>query len=152
MTDPTSSESPGRRRPGSIVFGIIVGLAVAWWSYQWITNPERRDLRAEQERAVLAARNDVSATVGGESLEIVDPLAPERSVGKVYVYVAGDGYEVSGYYRRDADDHWHAFLATISGDYAVAELKIRDANPTLKQRASTDPTLTVVDEAEKGAR
>lgn len=141
MTEPVAAT--GRRRPGSIVFGVVVGLLVAWWSYDWITDTERRDIRQREENAVLAVRGLVAAKVGNDALEIVDPLSPDRDVGKVYIYSAGNGYEVSGFYRRHADDRWHEFLASIGADLALTELKVRDA--ALADRARSDAALTVVE-------
>jgi hypothetical protein len=113
-------------RIARLVFAFGVGLLVAFLSYKWITNPAPRLERQQQEAVVLLARSSLADATGIAALEIVDPLAPDRKVGKVYVYRAGDGWEVSGYYRRDEDDQWHAFLMSLDGTPAMTHLKVQD--------------------------
>jgi len=104
---------------GQWVFALTVGLLVAFGAYRWITDPEPRAERALQERVVLAARHGVRTTLGLPRPEFVDPLASNRKVGKVYVYRANDGWEVSGYYRRDEGDQWHKYLITLNSTLLV---------------------------------
>ena len=103
-------------RIGRAVFATVVGLAVAVWSYNWITDPSGREERAEQEQTVLKARELLADITGIENIEIVDPLAPQRKVGKVYVYRSESGWEVSGYYRRGEGDLWHPYLMWMAPD------------------------------------
>ena len=126
-------------RIGAAAFGAVVGLAVAYFAYQWITDPAPRAARAEEERVVAAARLGLTEIVASGELDIVDPLAPNRKVGKVYVYAEPPGWAVSGYYRRDDRDRWHPFLITLDGDLALVRLKVRD--PVLAGNA--DPRLDV---------
>jgi hypothetical protein len=114
-------------RIGGLVFAFGVGLLVAFLSYQWITNPAPRLERQLQELTVLAAREQLRGIAGSDELEVVDPLAPDRKVGKVYVYRAGDGWEVSGFYRRDANDRWHPFLMSLDAENKMTHLRVRDA-------------------------
>ena len=128
-------------RIGSRIFGLIVGLAVAWWSYDWITNPGPREERLEQERIVRLARGIVETELALGGAEFVDPLFPQRSVGKVYVYRIDDGWEVSGYYRRSEADEWHPWLVTIGADDALELLRFGDSHAALVERAANDPRL-----------
>lgn len=96
------------------VFGLVVGLVVAWLAWQWISDPGPRRHRQDEERAVLAARWLLAEYVDAPQLEIVDPLAPDRRVGKVYVYAEEPGWAVSGYYRRGAQDEWHPYLLQLT--------------------------------------
>jgi hypothetical protein len=114
-------------RIARLVFAFGVGLLVAFLSYKWITNPAPRMERQQQESVVMLARGYLADATGIAAPEIVDPLAPDRKVGKVYVYRAGDGWEVSGYYRRDDEDEWHAFLMTLDASPAMIRLKVQDA-------------------------
>lgn len=134
-----------RHRTGSVVFGVIVGLVVATGSYLWVTDPEKRAERAEQERIVLHSRSLLAAKLGIDDPEIVDPLAPQRSVGKVYIYPGRDGsWEISGYYRRDADDRWHPYLMTLAADESLRLLKVQDTDAEIAARTVRDPALEVV--------
>ncbi len=113
-------------RIGRAVFALVVGLVVAFAAYRWITDPAPRVQRAAEERAVEAARVLLVERVGAGPLEIVDPLAPNRKVGKVYVYAEGPGWAVSGYYRRDDRDRWHPFIVTLSPGLELREFRAED--------------------------
>ena len=89
---------------------------------------------------MLQARESLVETTGISAPEIVDPLATDRKVGKVYVYRAGDGWEVSGYYRRDEDDEWHPFLMSLDATPAMTHLKVQDE----ALAGSTNPLLEVL--------
>ena len=126
-------------RRGGLLFGLAVGLLVAFLSYQWITDPAPRAERQLEEAVVIDARNHLIVQFGVG--EIVDPLSPNRKVGKSYVYRAGTGWEVSGYYRRDENDRWHAFLMSLDDARNVTLLKVQDNE--LAERASEDSMLEV---------
>jgi hypothetical protein len=126
-------------RIGALVFAFGVGLLVAFLSYRWITDPAPRIERQLQEAAVLAAREQLRNIAGISDLEVVDPLAPERKVGKVYVYRAGNGWEVSGFYRRNEDDRWNPFMMSLDATNTMVQLKVRDA--VLAETAGSDDRI-----------
>ncbi|MGB5626797.1 MAG: hypothetical protein WBM61_13750 [Woeseiaceae bacterium] len=128
-------------RIGRLVFSLAVGLAIAAVSYRWITNPEPRVERAREERVVQVSRSLLAPVVASDELEIVDPLAPNRKAGKVYVYAEGPGWAVSGYYRRDEADRWHPYLMTLTKDLELVRLKVQDAE--LAGQAVTNPALEI---------
>jgi hypothetical protein len=130
-------------RIGRVVFAAAIGLLVASFSYQWITNPVGRVERALQESVVEASRGHLRSAVGIDSLEIVDPLSPNRKAGKVYVYAEGDGWSVSGHYRRDENDRWHPYLMALSADKSLSFLKLKDRDQQLIERAASDPLLEI---------
>jgi len=76
---------------------------------------------------VLASRVLLQTTLAIGSLQVVDPLAPDRVVGKTYVYPAGTAWEVSGFYRRNAQDLWHPYLLTLDASLGLLHLKISDS-------------------------
>lgn len=129
-------------RVGRSLFALIVGLAVAVFAFQWITDPEPRAERAVEESMVEVSRMLLADKIGVDALEIVDPVTPDRKVGKVYVYREAPGWAVSGYYRRSAEDAWHAYLMTMTQDGELLRLKAQD--PELADKASNDPTLEVI--------
>ena len=132
------------QRVRSIIFGIVVGLIVATLSYQWIMNPDRREQRAEEERVVAVSRTLLIEKLAMGDIELVDPLEPQRKVGKVYIYPLADGWEISGYYRRNDADRWHPYLLTLSPSLSLASLRIKDSDAGLAQLAAMDPTLEVL--------
>lgn len=114
-------------RLGRTLFALAVGLGVAMFAYQWITDPVPRERREVEEAAVHAARAYLRHAVGDDAFEIVDPLSPNRRVGKVYIYAEEPGWAVSGHYRRDENDPWHAYLMHLTRDLELHALKAEDA-------------------------
>jgi len=130
-------------RIGRILFATVVGLLVAGLSYQWITNPAGREERVLQIGVVDAAREHLATAIANEDLQIVDPVAPNRKVGKVYVYPEGDAWAVSGYYRRGDTERWHPYLMSLDSELKFKSLKAQDSDPALLERARLDPRLDV---------
>lgn len=134
-------------RIGRTVFALVVGIVVAVSAYRWATNPEPRAARAEEERVVELSRSllvTVLETNGSEGgLEIVDPLTPNRKVGKVYVYSEDPGWAVSGFYRRSADDRWHPYLLTMTDSLELVRLKVQDE--AFAATGKRHPKLVVTD-------
>jgi hypothetical protein len=130
-------------RIGRAVFALVIGLLVASFSYQWITNPEGRAERVLQESVVESSRAHLRSTVGIDSLEIVDPLSPNRRAGKVYIYAEDYGWAVSGHYRRNENDRWHPYLMTLTAEQSLSSLKLKDRDSQLIERAASDPLLEV---------
>lgn len=131
-------------RVGSIVFGVFIGLAIAVLAYQWVTDPDKRVKHDEQERIVELSREILKHTLEIHDLQLVDPLAPQRKVGKVYIYPLENGWEISGYYRRDDDDRWHPYLLALSVELSLRSLKVRDADSGLAQIAAMNPLVEVL--------
>jgi len=129
-------------RIARLAFGLGVGLIVAFMAFKWITNPEPRAVRQLEETVVAASRQHLGATLASASVELVDPLSPDRKVGKSYVYRAGDGWEVSGYYRRDENDRWHPYLMTLDASNAMTHLKVQDS--MLRESAAQNELLEIV--------
>ena len=133
-----------QQRKGGIVFALSVGLIVAFLSYRWITDPGPREERARQEKAVQISRVELESFIAAGSLEIVDALAPQRRVGKVYIYPLAAGWEVSGYYRRDERDLWHPYLIVLDNDLQLVSLKLSEQDPGVLERARHDARIEVL--------
>lgn len=124
------------------MFALCVGLAAAVASYQWITNPAPREERQQEMQVVEQSRVLLRSLLADDDIGIVDPLAPDRKVGKVYVYAEGPGWAVSGYYRRDDQSPWRPYLMTMTRELELVRLKAQD--PQLSDRAAADSRLDVV--------
>ena len=129
-------------RIGQIVFGLGIGLIVAIFAYRWIVDPAPRAERVLQESVVATSRDLLVEKLAIGDIEIVDAIAPDRKVGKTYVYRADQGWEVSGYYRRSENDLWHPYLMLLDGSTALIHLKISDG--ALLGRAIDDIALEVL--------
>ena len=133
-------------RIARLVFAFGVGILVAVFAFHSVTDPEPARQRALEEAAVFAARDFLRETIdAGDGLEVVDPLAPDRVVGKSYIYPDGDGWQVSGHYRRGETDPWHPFLLTLTPELTLSGLAVRDSNPALAAKAADDPRLQVTE-------
>ena len=90
----------------------------------------------------MAAREQLEVTIGVDDLEVVDPLAQNRKIGKSYVYRAGEGWEVSGYYRRGEDDLWHPYLMSLNASRDMTHLKVQD--DSLQEIAAGNPLVEII--------
>ncbi len=131
-------------RIGQYVFATIIGLLVALFSYRWITDPSGREAHARELLVVESSRRHLAIVTGSESLEIVDPLARDRKVGKAYVYPEDQTWIVSGFYRRGESDLWHPYLMSMNADLELTLLKTSDDDPAVVERAKTDTKVELV--------
>ncbi len=130
-----------------MIVALVIGVILALFSYQRITDQEPGQERALEEAAVLAGREILQSFVaaGGE-IEIVDPLAPSRVIGKVYIYPAEGGWQLSGYYRRKArngGEKWHPYLMALDDGLTLLQLSVKDKDERLKASAASDPRFSV---------
>lgn len=125
-----------------VAFG--VGLALSLYAYQRVTDPRPGMQRAEEEAVVQAARAILQSYVQHRDLQIVDPLAPDRQVGKVYIYPSDVGWDVSGHYRRHAADPWHPYLMQLDPMSGLVGLSVKDGDAHLRRKASEDPRFKAV--------
>lgn len=125
------------------VIAFVIGFAVAFYAYDRVTDPRPGIQRQKEEAVVRASRDILRAYVEPTpELQIVDPLAPDRKVGKVYVYPAEDGWEVSGHYKRGDGDRWHPYLMRLDNASRLVDLSVRDDDARLRRKAGQDPKLT----------
>lgn len=129
-------------RIGRIVFSLGIGLIVAIFAYRWIVDPAPRAERELQESVVATSRDLLVEKLAIGDIEIVDAIAPDRKIGKTYVYRANEGWELSGFYRRNENDLWHPYLMLLDNSAALIHLKISDG--ALLDRASDDAVLEVL--------
>ena len=127
---------------GRLIFGLGVGLLLATMAYRWAADTGPRAERLIEEQVVAASRVSLESALNIGQLEIVDPLSPDRKVGKAYIYRAGQGWEVSGFYRRHAEDLWHPYLVTLNDAMHLTHLKFSDT--ALLDRDGEDGLLEVL--------
>ena len=126
------------------VVAFAVGIVLALYAFERISDPEPARQRAREEAVVILAREILKSYVPAEGeIEIADALAPNRVAGKVYIYPTDDGWEVSGYYRRNESDRWHPFLMSLNASIDLVSLSVRDADAILGAAAGDDPKFSV---------
>lgn len=126
------------------VVAFSVGIALALYAFERIADPEPARQRAREEAVVISAREILKSYVPADAeIEIADPLAPNRVAGKVYIYPTDNGWQVSGYYRRNEFDHWHPFLMSLNANIDLVSLSVRDADEKIGAAADDDPRFAV---------
>lgn len=127
------------------IISIGIGVILALQAYQLVTDPEPARRQVIEEAVVREARQILqSYVVPGQELQLVDPLAPNRKIGKVYIWPADNGWDVSGYYRRDKLDHWHPYLMSLDLNSQLRSLAVRDDNDRLIGMSSQDDHFSAV--------
>jgi hypothetical protein len=130
-------------RIAKFTVALCMGLALALYAYHRVTDPEPAAQRAREVAVVLAARQFLRGYIqAGTELEIVDPVSPDRKVGKAYIYPTASGWEVSGHYRRNDLDRWHPFLMRLKTDATLAGLSVKDSSDHLAAKALKDPRFS----------
>lgn len=125
------------------MLALAAGFGIAIYAYMFITDPQPRQQRQLEEAVVMAARGILRDYVAaGRDLDVVDPVAPDRKIGKVYIYPADNGWQVSGYYQRNGDKRWHPWLMTLDSGKALIALDVRDTHQAIVAAAAEDPRFT----------
>ena len=124
---------------------IGVSVALALLAFQWATDPVPAQQRAIEEAVVRESRQIlVSYVFPAGEMQLVDPLAPDRKVGKSYIWPVEDGWELSGYYRRDESDQWHPYLMNLDAAFGLRSLAVRDGNQRLIGMSAQDDRFSAV--------
>ena len=144
-TESQNKQPPRKHRYMQWIVAIAIGVMLSLLVFDRATDPEPTLQKAIEETVVLEARLLLLSYVlpGGE-LQLVDPLAPDRKVGKVYIWPDDNGWEVSGYYRRDEQDPWHPFLMNLDALSELTSLAVKDRNERLIGMSSQDPKFSAV--------
>ncbi len=128
--------TPAQRAAGWVI-ALAIGLSVAWYAYQRVSDPVPRQQRLQEEEIVMRARTLLAELVADDgNLEIADPLQKNRVAGKVYIYPFESGWQVSGHYRRQQEVLWQPWLMTLDGNGVLVDLSIQD--PALRELAARD--------------
>ncbi len=127
------------------VIAVGAGLLLSVLTFQRATDPVPGRQRAIEESVVAVARDILASYVSPDGeLQMVDPLAPDRKVGKVYILPANDDWEVSGHYRRNNADRWHPFLMRLDASSVLVSLAVKDDNERLIGMSAQDPRFSAV--------
>lgn len=129
---------PVNHRILRLLVAFVVGLIVAYGSFQWITDTDRSANRVREEAIVIASRDLLRLYISDDGLEISDALDRVREAGKVYLFPTDAGWELSGHYRRPGETAWHAYLMSVDNNVSLISLSVQDKDPELVARAADD--------------
>ena len=126
------------------VVAVSVGIVLALYAFERISDPKPARQRAREEAVVISAREILKSYVPADGeIEIADPLASNRVAGKVYIYPTDNGWEVSGHYRRSEADYWHPFLMSLNANVELLSLSVRDNDEKMAVAADNDAKFSV---------
>lgn len=126
-----------------VVVALAIGIVLALYGYDRVTDPFPHQQRVQEEEVVVQARDILKNIVAPNSaLQFVDPMRPDRKIGKVYIYPTDDGWEVSGHYRRGEQDPWHPWLMSVNASMQLQNLSVRDKDPQLVALAAENPRFS----------
>lgn len=128
-----------------LIVAFVFGIAVAYGSYQWISDSERPARRVEEEAVALAARDILLSYITDEGLEISDPIDRVRDAGKVYLFPTEDGWQLSGHYKRRDEKAWHAWLMELDLNVSLVSLAVQDGDAELARMANSDPKFAAAE-------
>ncbi len=127
-----------------LVLAFGIGLFLALYAYERITDPQPRQQRIQEEAVVRQARVLLAEIVAtAHDLRLVDPVSPDRKIGKVYIYPTANGWEVSGHYKRDTELRWHPWLMRLNEQRELVSLLAQDDAADLVAIAAADPRFTL---------
>jgi hypothetical protein len=127
------------------VVAIGAGFLLALWAFDRSTDPEPTRQKVIQEAVVAESRLVLKSYVAPDGqLHLVDPLAPDHKIGKVYILPAGNGWDVSGHYRRNEADQWHPYLLKLDSESRLISLAVKDGNSRLIDMSSRDERFSAV--------
>jgi hypothetical protein len=130
-------------RIARLAVALGLGLTLSLYAFHRVTDPEPAMQRAREEAAVLSARTILLSYIEPASeLRIVDPVSPDRKIGKSYIYPTDSGWEISGHYRRNDNDRWRPFLMALYLDHTLASLSVKDDSNSFTPTALQDPRFT----------
>lgn len=128
-----------------VVVALAVGIVLALYGYDRVTDPLPRQKRVQEEAVVAQVRDILKNIVAPNStLQFVDPVQPDRKIGKVYIYPTDYGWEVSGYYRRGEQDPWHPWLMSMDASMQLQKLSVKDRDSQLIALAAENPKFSAV--------
>jgi len=111
---------------GQIIFALTVGFLAATSVYFSSTSPDIT-IQREREEAVIQQSEKLFITIlqMPNTTQIIHPLNPDRDVGKSYVYPLDGGWQISGFYRRNQNEEWRAWLINLDKSLKLIDLRVQ---------------------------
>ena len=110
-----------------VIFALITGFGLSWLVYQSsVQLPYEVQRQTEEEiinKANVLLIKSLNLPLG---LEVIDPIKPDKDVGKTYISPNEREWQVSGYYRRNELDEWHPWLINLDENHKLIRLSVQD--------------------------
>ena len=111
---------------GQIIFALTVGFLAATSVYFSSTSPDIT-IQRESEEAVIKQSEKLFMTIlqMPNTTQIIHPLNPDRDVGKSYIYPLDGDWQISGFYRRNQNEEWRAWLINLDKSLKLIDLRVQ---------------------------
>ena len=111
---------------GQIIFALTVGFLAATSVYFSSTSPDIT-IQRESEEAVIKQSEKLFMTIlqMPNTTQIIHPLNPNRDVGKSYIYPLDGDWQISGFYRRNQNEEWRAWLINLDNSLKLIDLRVQ---------------------------
>ena len=111
---------------GQIIFALTVGFLAATSVYFSSTSPDIK-IQRESEEAVIKQSEKLFMTIlqMPNTTQIIHPLNPDRDVGKSYIYPLDGDWQISGFYRRNQNEEWRAWLINLDNSLKLIDLRVQ---------------------------
>ena len=111
---------------GQIIFALTVGFLAATSVYFSSTSPDIT-IQRESEEAVIKQSEKLFMTIlqMPNTTQIIHPLNPDRDVGKSYIYPLDGDWQISGFYRRNQNEEWRAWLISLDKSLKLIDLRVQ---------------------------
>ena len=111
---------------GQIIFALTVGFLAATSVYFSSTSPDIT-IQRESEEAVIKQSEKLFMTIlkMPNTTQIIHPLNPDRDVGKSYIYPLDGDWQISGFYRRNQNEEWRAWLINLDNSLKLIDLRVQ---------------------------
>tara|TARA_B100001105_G_scaffold50458_1_gene38034 strand:+ start:208 stop:618 length:411 start_codon:yes stop_codon:yes gene_type:complete len=129
-----------------IIIFLILFIAALTYTYRNVYEPISVNQRGGEIQIIHITRSIIKSYIDISSdIKIIDPLNPNRKIGKSYIFPSDNGWEISGYYKKTDRDNWHPWLISLNSTNELVSIAVKDDSPRIKKKSIEDPFLSIVE-------
>lgn len=125
---------------------LMLSIAALTYTYRNVYEPISVNQRGGEIQIIHITRSIIKSYIDISSdIKIIDPLNPNRKIGKSYIFPSDNGWEISGYYKKTDHDNWHPWLISLNSANELVSITVKDDSPRIKKKSIEDPFLLIVE-------
>ena len=129
-----------------IIIFLILFIAAITYTYRKVYEPISVNQREDEIQIIHITRSIIKSYIDISSdIEIIDPLNPNRKIGKSYIFPSDNGWEISGYYKKSGHDNWHPWLISLNSANELVSIAVKDDDSGINKKSIEDPFLLIVE-------
>ena len=129
-----------------IIIFLILFIAALTYTYRNVYEPISVNQRGDEIQIIHITRSIIKSYIDiSPDIEIIDPLNPNRKIGKSYIFPSDNGWEISGYYKKTDYDNWHPWLISLNSVNELVSITVKDDNLRINKKSIEDPFLLIVE-------